>query len=353
VVLSFVIAAICCLFSAFSYAEFAARVPVSGSAYTFAYVCIGELAAWFVGWNLTLEYAISAAAVARGFSSNMILFCNQIGTPLPYWLVDVKLFGLIDHASPLSLILCLLCTAVLLVGVKESARVNMVITILNVTCILFIVILGSIHIDPQNWVTSDPHRPIPATCVGSGTGYFPCGFNGVLTGAAQVFFSFIGFDSVTTLAEELPDPKRDIPFGVISTLVIASILYTASSLVVTGMLPWNALDPNTPLASAFSRYTTFDASLFETESYCLFFWQCWRELGHYHHLGSHSHGVGRQHAVLIVWSAAYFLSHGQRRFAVLAIRSSAPDDSGAVVGHCHFGRWRRHHRHVHGSGRVV
>ncbi len=116
----------------------------------------------------------------------MILFFDQIGAPIPYWLVDVRLFGLVDHSSPLSLLLCLACTAILLVGVKESARVNMVITILNVLCILFIVVLGSLHIDSANWVRPDPVARLPATCKGSGTGFFPCGLNGVLTGAAQV-----------------------------------------------------------------------------------------------------------------------------------------------------------------------
>jgi APA family basic amino acid/polyamine antiporter len=248
-----------------SYAEFAARVPVSGSAYTFVYVCLGEAAAWFIGWNLTLEYMISAAAVARSWSLNLLLLVEHIGwSHPPLWLDTLH----ITHSwtvSPLSVVVCLGCMFILLVGVKESARFNMVITILNVSVILFIITLGSLHVDRANWtraptaeelaVMNAPKstNPFPSGCSPHG-GYFPCGINGVVTGAAKVFFSYIGFDSVTTLAEEVQNPNRDLPLGIIGTLLFATGLYVGAALVVTGMQPWFLLNRETPLASAFTSY---------------------------------------------------------------------------------------------------
>lgn len=250
VVLSFALASLCCLFSAFSYAEFAARVPISGSAYTFTYVCLGEFIAWFVGWNLTLEYSISAAAVARGWASNVVLFFRQAGVDAPDWLDDYDVG--FTSLSPLSLLICLICMVLLISGAKESARINLVVTIMNVCLILFIIILGSFHIDPENWTKAPGPNDDTSGCHGSHTGLVPCGFNGILKAAAQVFFSFIGFDSVTTLSEEVQDAKKDIPFGVVGTLGIVTILYVGAALVVTGMVPWFLLNSNTPLASAFT-----------------------------------------------------------------------------------------------------
>lgn len=263
VVLSFIIASFCCLCSAFCYAEFAARVPVSGSAYTFTYVCMGEFAAWFVGWNLTLEYAISAAAVARGWSQNFVLFWRQIGVTCPDWLNSIDIN--ITSVSPLSLVICLACTAALLVGAKESAFLNKCITALNIVCISFIIILGSTYVHTDYWTDSTvvsftntttnvttSTDLAPSECSGDHKGFVPCGFNGILLGAVKIFFSYIGFDSVTTLSEEVRNPRKDIPFGVIVTLTIAAVLYIATALVITGMRPWVLLDQDTPLATAFN-----------------------------------------------------------------------------------------------------
>lgn len=254
VVMSFVVASVACMFSAFAYAEFSARVPVSGSAYTFSYVCLGELAAWFVGWNLTLEYAISAAAVARGWSDNVVLMFNQFGWNAPSWLNSIELGsagGTNWNVSLLSVLICAVCTVLLLAGAKESANFNKFITVLNVCVILFIIILGAFHMHTKYWTDAIPAAvTVPAGCSGDG-GVFPCGFNGILAGAAKVFFAYIGFDSVTTLAEEVIDPKVDLPIGIIGTLVLTTGLYVGASAVVTGMVPWYAMDPNTPLASAF------------------------------------------------------------------------------------------------------
>lgn len=202
IVVSFLLASLSCLFSAFSYSEFAARVPVSGSAYTFTYVCLGEAAAWFIGWNLTLEYMISSAAVARGWTYNVYLFFQQIGAHPPSWInkIDVSLGG--GHSTSISFLstaIIVACTVVLLIGVKESARFNLVMTILNIAVIMFIIILGSQHVNSANWTSAAPEHLVPSGC-SSTASYFPCGINGVISGAAKVFFSFVGFDSVTTLA---------------------------------------------------------------------------------------------------------------------------------------------------------
>jgi amino acid transporter len=259
IVLSFTLASLSCLFSAFAYSEFASRVPVSGSAYTFTYVCLGELASWFIGWNLTLEYAISAAAVARGWSNNFVYFFDLIGAPVPSALNSISVNGgsMIQEISILAAVICFICMGILLFGVKESSRFNMIMTIMNISVILFIIIAGSTYIDSKNWSI-----PIPADLdtstykIGSSCskgGFFACGLNGILTGAAQVFFAYIGFDSVTTLAEEVKNPKRDLPIGIIVTLSISSALYIGASLVVTGMVPWYLLDQNRPLATAFKQ----------------------------------------------------------------------------------------------------
>lgn len=250
IVVSFLVAATACLFSAFSYMEFAARVPIAGSAYTFTYVCLGELAAWFVGWNLTLEYAISAAVVARTWSSNLELFINQIGGNYPSWLSSISVeWGITHDLSIMSAVICLVCMCILLLGVKESSNFNIFITFLNISVILFIIILGSFHVNSTNWTIPEPGS-------GKQPSYFPMGMNGVLTGAATAFFSYIGFDAVTTLSEEVKNPKRDVPIGIIATLVISTLLYVGTAIVVTGMQPWYEMAPNgsnqAPLATAFN-----------------------------------------------------------------------------------------------------
>ena len=161
VMVSFLLASLSCFFSAFAYCEFASRVPVSGSAYTFAYVTMGELAAWFIGWDLTLEYCISAAAVARAWSSNFVLFFAQVGVRIPEWLSSIQLMkdgDFLQSLSPLSAIICLVCTAVLLLGVRESSRVNMVVTCMNICIILFIIIAGATYISDSNY-TAAPSNP--------------------------------------------------------------------------------------------------------------------------------------------------------------------------------------------------
>ena len=244
--LSFVFSAIACLFSALCYAEFASRVPVSGSAYSFAYASVGEGIAWFIGWNLTLEYGISAAAIARGWSNYFVEFCKAVGAPPPWWLYDIPLHlpPVLVSASPLAGIIVFFCTILLLAGVKESSKMNIVITIVNLLLVGFICFVGGTKVETANW---EP--------------FMPYGLKGVFSGAGFVFFSFIGFDCVCTLAEELKNPQRDLPVGIISTLAIVTILYVAVSLVITGMVNYYDLDINSPLSSAFSKVNFHWASI--------------------------------------------------------------------------------------------
>ena len=165
VMVSFLLASLSCLFSAFAYCEFASRVPVSGSAYTFTYVTMGELAAWFIGWNLTLEYCISAAAVARAWASNFLLFFQQIGLTLPGWLASIQLISdgdFFQSLSPLSAFICLACTLILLLGVKESSRINMAVTVMNISIIFFIIIAGSTYVSRDNFLATPADSTIPA-----------------------------------------------------------------------------------------------------------------------------------------------------------------------------------------------
>ena len=234
------------MFSALCYAEFASRVPVSGSAYSFAYASVGEGVAWFIGWNLTLEYGISAAAIARGWSNYFVEFCKAVGAPPPRWLYDIPLPlpPVLTSASPLAGIIVFLCTIMLLAGVKESSKMNIIITVVNLLLVGFICFVGGTRVEPSNW---EP--------------FMPYGLKGVFSGAGFVFFSFIGFDCVCTLAEELKNPQRDLPLGIITTLGIVTFLYVAVSLVITGMVNYYDLNIDSPLSSAFSKVNFHWASI--------------------------------------------------------------------------------------------
>eukprot|EP01114_Cavostelium_apophysatum_P021646 TRINITY_DN7614_c0_g1_i2.p1 TRINITY_DN7614_c0_g1~~TRINITY_DN7614_c0_g1_i2.p1 ORF type:complete len:354 (+),score=18.59 TRINITY_DN7614_c0_g1_i2:147-1208(+) len=233
VMISFLLSGFACLLSAFCYAEFAARMPISGSAYSFAYIALGEAIAWFVGWNLTLEYTISASAVAGGWNSYFVAALKSFGAHVPTW-IEGTVVNKYIVITPFAALICLICTGILLLGMKESARFNIIITVVNIIVILFFIIAGSFWVEPTNW-----------------TPFFPYGFSGTLTGVGQVFFSYIGFDSVTTLAGECKRPKRNLPIGIIGTLIIVTVFYVAVSLVLTGMQPYDQIDQNYPLARAF------------------------------------------------------------------------------------------------------
>jgi basic amino acid/polyamine antiporter, APA family len=235
-VVSFIISGIVCAFAALSYAEFAAMVPVAGSAYTYGYASLGEIWAWIIGWDLILEYSVSIAAVAVGWSGYMVNLLAAAGISLPAALINPP--GTAGGMVNLPAILIILAiTALLIIGVKESARVNNVIVLVKIGVILLFLFLASSHINPANW-----------------TPFMPYGWTGVVTGAAIVFFAYIGFDAVSTAAEEVQDPQRNVPIGIISSLVVATVLYIAVSAVLTGIVPYLAFkNTSAPVAFALGQ----------------------------------------------------------------------------------------------------
>lgn len=232
-VLSFVISAIACIFTALCYAEFASMIPISGSVYTYTYVAMGEIWAWMIGWVLIFEYLISASAVAVGWSSYIVGLLNSMGIILPQLITNPPGTGLIN--LPAFFIIALL-TGILILGVKESARFNAVIVVLNISIILLFIFVGINFINPANY------QP-----------FVPYGWSGVLQGAAMVFFAYIGFDAVSTAAEETKDPQRTLPIGIIGSLIISSILYIAVAAVLNGMVPYNLLNNAAPVTFALEK----------------------------------------------------------------------------------------------------
>jgi APA family basic amino acid/polyamine antiporter len=229
--ISFIISAIACAFTALCYAEFASMIPVSGSVYTYTYVTLGEIWAWMIGWVLIFEYLISASAVAVGWSSYTVGLLSSSGINLPAYLTgSMAMGGLIN--LPAVLIIGLL-TGVLILGARESARVNAVIVIGNILVILLFIVVGITFINPVNY-----------------TPFTPFGIAGVFQGAAMVFFAYIGFDAVSTAAEETKDPQKNLPKGIIGSLIISSILYIVVAAVLTGMVPYNLLNNAAPVAYA-------------------------------------------------------------------------------------------------------
>ncbi len=244
--LAFVIAGIGCLFASLCYAEFASVLPVEGSAYAYAYGTIGEIFAWFIGWNLVLEYMMGATTVAVAWSGYFNKLLHLFNINLPENLVnDPVTFGGTAFNLP-AFIITWVITAILVKGIKEAASTNNIIVVVKIAVVLFVIFVGSFYVDTNNW-----HPFIPAEVTDAdGTVHF--GVGGVLTAATIVFFAYIGFDAVSTQAGEAINPKKDVPFAIIASLVICTILYIAVSLVLTGMVPYNELDLKAPVASAFS-----------------------------------------------------------------------------------------------------
>ena len=237
VVLSFLLVAFVCAFAALCYAELASMIPVAGSTYTYAYATLGEIFAWILGWDLILEYAVSNMSVAVGFSGyfNDILD-NLFGYRLPpEWSGPAFRGGGMTGAyfNIPALLIMILLTWLLVRGVKESARATNIMVIVKTVAILAFVFGAASAIKPENW------HP-----------FTPNGLSGVISGAAIVFFAYIGFDSVSTAAEECKNPKRDIPWGIIITLAICTLLYGAVSLVLTGIVPYTTLNNDEPVARA-------------------------------------------------------------------------------------------------------
>ncbi|XP_031271467.1 cationic amino acid transporter 2, vacuolar-like [Pistacia vera] len=240
--LSFLIAGIAAAFSAFCYAELASRCPSAGSAYHYSYICVGEGIAWLIGWALILEYTIGGAAVARGISPNLALLFGG-GNSLPAFLARHYIPGLEIVVDPCAAILVFIVTGLLCVGIKESTVAQGIVTTANVCAMLFVIVAGSYLGFKTGWVGYE----LP-------TGYFPFGVNGMLAGSATVFFAYIGFDSVASTAEEVKNPQRDLPLGIGAALSICCALYMLVSSVIVGLVPYYAMDPDTPISSAFANH---------------------------------------------------------------------------------------------------
>jgi basic amino acid/polyamine antiporter, APA family len=293
--LSFVLSGLGCAFAALCYAEFAAMIPLAGSAYTYAYATLGELFAWIIGWDLTLEYAMGASTVSSGWSNHFIELLNIFHIKMPLWLAydhwtalhtaenlvarqmaqasDAalvpgtqafldKVSGIMATQSPdliqrahdlvgaprffgveigmnlPAFLIAMVITAILTIGIRESARFNTTIVVIKVSVVLFVIALGSRYISFANW-GSDWH------------GFAPYGISGIGVGAAYIFFAYIGFDAVSTTAQEAKNPQRDLPIGIIVSLLICTVLYIAVAGVLTGMVRWQDVNIEAPIARAF------------------------------------------------------------------------------------------------------
>jgi APA family basic amino acid/polyamine antiporter len=269
IVISFLLTAVTCGFAALCYAEFASMVPISGSAYTYAYASLGELVAWIIGWDLIVEYAVGNIGVAIGWSGYFRELLTHFGLALPPWLATdarsaqmaaeavaagatdatslylasalttaPQILGLNVIANLPAFLIVACITSILVIGIRESATSNNAMVILKVAIIMFFVAVGLTLIRPANWTTPETG------------GFAPNGFAGISAGAAIIFFSYIGFDATSTAAEEAKDPARDMPFGIIMSLIICTVLYILVAGVMTGVAPWPKLGTAEPMITA-------------------------------------------------------------------------------------------------------
>jgi basic amino acid/polyamine antiporter, APA family len=248
VCLSFIVAGIVSAFAGLCYAEMASMIPVAGSAYTYAYATMGELVAWIIGWDLILEYLVGAATVSVGWSGYTVEFLKHFGVNLPTTLTqapfiwDEKTGGVVSSGALINLpasLITLLVTMVLVVGVKESARFNAVIVVVKVIVVLAFIAFAAPFVDPQNWQPFIPPN--------EGT-FGKFGLSGIFQGATVVFFAYIGFDAVSTAAQETKNPQRDLPIGILGSLVSCTVLYILVSLILTGVVPYTQLNVAHPIA---------------------------------------------------------------------------------------------------------
>jgi basic amino acid/polyamine antiporter, APA family len=250
IVISIILAGVTSALAAITYSEFAAMIPISGSAYTYAYSTLGELVAWIIGWDLILEYAVGNIAVAIGWAGYFDSLLRGLGIGMPRWLVtdvltaahDPAMLATAPHLGPIPIVFNLPALAIvgvitwlLVIGTKESARVNTVMVAIKVGVIGLFLLVGLKYVQPAQWTTPS---------------FAPNGLTGISVGAAIIFFSYIGFDAVSTASEEAKNPQKDIPFGIIASLIVCTVLYVAIAFVLTGIIPWDKLNVPDPLAVA-------------------------------------------------------------------------------------------------------
>ncbi len=250
IVISILLAGVTSALAALTYSEFAAMIPISGSAYTYAYATLGELIAWIIGWDLILEYAVGNIAVAIGWAGYFDSLLRGLGVEMPRWLVtdlrtalhDPALLAAAPHVGPIPIVFNLpalaivaVITVVLVIGTRESAWVNTLMVAIKIGIIFLFLFVGLKFVRTEQWSTPS---------------FAPNGIKGIGAGAAIIFFSYIGFDAVSTASEEAKNPQKDIPTGIIASLIICTLLYIAIALVLTGLIPWDKLNVPDPLAVA-------------------------------------------------------------------------------------------------------
>jgi len=263
--LSFVVSGLACIFAALCYAEFASMVPVAGSAYTYAYATLGELMAWIVGWDLVLEYAVASATVAHGWSHYFQDFIGIFGYKIPFAFTnapidyDMTVGKIIPTGTSFDLPalgIAVLITLVLIKGIRESATFNAAMVGVKVAIVFFVIVVGAMYVDPRNWTPFAPFGFGGLTFFGKTIwGQTDAGGQplGMMAGAATIFFAYIGFDSISTHAEEARNPKRDVPIGIITSLLLCTVLYIAVSMVLTGMVPYDKISIDAPVSNAFAQ----------------------------------------------------------------------------------------------------
>ena len=265
IMLSFTAAGIACIFAALCYSEFAAMVPVAGSAYTYAYATLGELFAWIIGWDLILEYAVASATVAHGWSHYFQDLIGIFHFNIPFGLSRSPFdfdpaTGLLHSTGTIidlpAIIITIIITAVLVKGIRESVGLNATMVGIKLSAVFLVIILGAFYITPANWHPFAPYGYTGISFFGktlwgqTGAGGAP---QGVLAGAAMIFFAYIGFDSLSTHAEEAKNPQRDVPIGIITSLLLCTVLYIAVSAIITGMVPYNKINIDAPISNAFKQ----------------------------------------------------------------------------------------------------